>query len=167
MDSLNQSDEEVRIQGNSSAPAQDPNHPSRRSFTKYLTRAGLAALAAVLWAFFKARFSKPSYPQVVIAQAREIPVGGSKIFQYPRPVDPCIMIRTDTDSYIAYSRFCTHQACVVFYRPAQNGFECPCHGGFFSLADGSVLAGPPPRPLPRIVLERRGQNLVAIGVATA
>jgi Rieske Fe-S protein len=165
MDSFNQSDQEVLIHGDSSTPAQDPNYPSRRSFAKYLTLAA-TALAAGLWAFFRTRFSQSSYPQAVIAQAGDIPVGGSKIFQYPRPVDPCILIRTDTDSYIAYSRFCTHQACIVFYRAAQNGFECPCHGGFFSLADGSILAGPPPRPLPRIVLERRGQYLVAIGITT-
>ena len=36
--------------------------------------------------------------------------------------------------------------------------------GFFSIKDGSVLQGPPPRPLPRIVLETRGQQLVAIEV---
>ncbi len=171
MNSSRQGDEQVRKQGDPSLPGDDPSDAprqiSRRSFTKYLTIGGVVAIAAVVWAFFRARFKKPSYPQVVIAQAGEIPVGGSKIFQYPRPVDPCILIRTDADSYVAYSRFCTHQECIVFYRPAQNGFECPCHGGFFSLADGSVLAGPPPRPLPRIVLERRGENLVATGVATA
>jgi Rieske Fe-S protein len=41
---------------------------------------------------------------------------------------------------------------------------CPCHHGYFSAKDGSVLQGPPPRPLPRILLERHGQELVAIGV---
>jgi Rieske Fe-S protein len=34
----------------------------------------------------------------------------------------------------------------------------------YSVADGSVIAGPPPRPLPRITLEHRGNDLVAIGV---
>ena len=137
---------------------------SRRRFTRYFTLGGLVVVAASLWAFFRARFSKPAYPQIVVAQAGEIPIGESKIFQYPRPVDPCILVRTGEDSYVAYSRFCTHQECVVFYRPAQNGFSCPCHNGFFSLADGSVVEGPPPRPLPRIVIEKRGQDLVAVGV---
>jgi Rieske Fe-S protein len=137
----------------------------RRQFAKYLTLGGLALLAAAVWAYVRGRFSKPQFSDVVIARAGEIPVGESKIFQYPRPVDPCILVRTGEDSYVAYSRFCTHQACVVFYRPAQNGFSCPCHGGFFSLADGSVLEGPPPRPLPRIILERRGDDIVATGVS--
>jgi len=52
----------------------------------------------------------------------------------------------------------------VFYRPEQNRIVCPCHGGVYSVADGSVIAGPPPRPLPRITLEHRGNDLVAIGV---
>jgi len=52
----------------------------------------------------------------------------------------------------------------VFYRPEQNLIICQCHGGAYSVADGSVLAGPPPRPLPKITLERRGDDLVAVGV---
>jgi Rieske Fe-S protein len=137
----------------------------RRKFTKYLTLGGLALLAAAIWALVRARFGKQEASELVIAHAGEIGIGESKIFQYPRPVDPCILVRTGADSYVAYSRFCTHQECVVFYRPAQNGFACPCHGGFFSLADGSVLEGPPPRPLPRIILERRGDSIVATGVS--
>ena len=45
---------------------------------------------------------------------------------------------------------------------SSNRLECPCHQGFFSIADGAVLQGPPRRPLPRVVLERRGDELVAI-----
>ena len=140
---------------------------SRRTFAKYLTFGGIAAVAAATWAFVRWRFGGPQVSEVVVARAGEIAVGESKIFQYPRPVDPCILVRTSEDSYVAYSRFCTHQACVVFYRPAQNGFACPCHGGFFSLADGAVLEGPPPRPLPRIILDRRGDDIVAVAVAKA
>jgi hypothetical protein len=42
--------------------------------------------------------------------------------------------------------------------------ECPCHQGFFSVKDGSVSQGPPPRPLPQITLERDHAKLVAVGV---
>jgi Rieske Fe-S protein len=42
--------------------------------------------------------------------------------------------------------------------------ECPCHQGFFSVEDGAVLQGPPSRPLPRVLLKKQGENLVAIGV---
>jgi len=103
-------------------------------------------------------------PGLAIAGAADIPVGGSAIFQYPTPNDPCVLIRTGADTYVAYSRICTHAACPVFYQPGANVIACPCHGGVYSVADGSVLQGPPPRPLPRIRLERRGTTLVATGV---
>jgi Rieske Fe-S protein len=46
-------------------------------------------------------------------------------------------------------------------------FFCPCHLGSFDLASGRPLAGPPRRPLPRIVLENRGGILYAVGVEAA
>jgi Rieske Fe-S protein len=109
-------------------------------------------------------YHSQSSPPQVIARTDEIPVGGTKIFQYPTDVAPCILVRTAESNYVAYSRICTHNSCPVFYRPDENGFECRCHGGLFSIADGSVLAGPPPRPLPRIRLEIRGDQILATGV---
>jgi nitrite reductase/ring-hydroxylating ferredoxin subunit len=41
----------------------------------------------------------------------------------------------------------------VYYEKDQNRLECPCHQGFFSIADGSVVQGPPQRALPRVALE--------------
>ena len=98
----------------------------------------------------------------VIANAGEIPVGGVKLFQYPKPGEQCILIRTAEDAYVAYSQKCTHLSCAVFYSRAHDRLECPCHQGYFSVKDGSVLQGPPTRPLPRVVLERSGEELVAI-----
>ncbi len=102
-----------------------------------------------------------------MAQAEEIPVGGSKIFTYPTDSEPCILLRPTSDTYVAYSRLCTHASCPVFYQAQENRLDCPCHGGSFSVTDGSVLVGPPPRPLPRILIERRGPDLVATGIAVS
>jgi Rieske Fe-S protein len=41
---------------------------------------------------------------------------------------------------------------------------CPCHKGAFSSVDGRPLAGPPTRRLPRILIEQRGEDLVATGI---
>lgn len=101
---------------------------------------------------------------MVIAQVGEIPVDGSKIFSYPGDINPCLLLRPAENTYVAYSRICTHTSCPVHYRPEENRIICPCHGGVFSVADGSVLAGPPPRPLPRITLEQHGNDLVAVGI---
>ena len=100
----------------------------------------------------------------VVARAGEIPVGGSKIFSYPTDVAPCILLRPTEEVYVAYSRLCTHASCPLFYRSTENRLDCPCHGGAFSIADGSVLLGPPPRPLPRILVEERGPDIVAAGI---
>lgn len=123
---------------------------------------GLAALAAGIIVIYRGRAK--TYPALVVAQAGEIPVGGSKIFTYPTDVEPCILIHSPGDTYVAFSRMCTHASCPVYFRAGENRLDCPCHGGSFSAADGSVVSGPPPRPLPRIILERRGQELVATGI---
>ena len=91
-------------------------------------------------------------------------MGGVKLFNYPGAHDPCILVRTAADRFVAYSQKCTHLSCAVYYAPGKNRIECPCHEGYFAVEDGSVLQGPPPRPLPRITLERRGSELVATGV---
>jgi Rieske Fe-S protein len=138
--------------------------PTRRSFAKSIAVSVGAILIGGLYALRQWYHSR-STPAWVIAQAGEIPVGGAKIFQYPTDVAPCVLIHTGDASYVAYSRICTHNSCPVFYRPDENGLECRCHGGLFSIVDGSVLQGPPPRPLPRILLELRGNDIIAVGVA--
>jgi Rieske Fe-S protein len=125
-----------------------------------------AIVVGGLWAL-RTWYHSRSAPPRVIALAGEIPVGGTKIFQYPTDVAPCILVRTGERAYVAYSRICTHNSCPVFYRPDENGFECRCHNGLFSIVDGSVLEGPPPRPLPRILLEIRNNDILAVGVANA
>jgi len=44
------------------------------------------------------------------------------------------------------SNVCTHLGCRVRWIPDQEGFFCPCHNAVFA-KDGSVVDGPPPRPL--------------------
>jgi arsenite oxidase small subunit len=134
---------------------------SRREFHKLVALSGLATSGA---AWLLATGCSKTYPAQVVAQAGEIPVSGSKIFTYPSDIEPCLLLRPAETQYVAYSRICTHTSCPVFYHPEENRIICPCHGGVYSVADGSVLAGPPPRPLPRITLEQRGNDLVAIAV---
>ena len=50
------------------------------------------------------------------------------------------------DPPVALVATCTHLGCAVAWEG--NEFVCPCHGGRYG-ADGAVIAGPPPRPLPR------------------
>jgi Rieske Fe-S protein len=94
----------------------------------------------------------------------EIPVGGVRTFSYPTDRDACILVRTGTASCVAYSQKCTHLSCAVYYARERNRLECPCHQGYFSIADGAVLQGPPQRPLPRVMLEVQGGQVFAVGM---
>lgn len=141
----------------------DERYVNRRQFTKFLTLTSFAMLAGNLWILARSLFHRaPSYPRQPVAAADELAVGGVKIFAYPTALDPCILVRTGSDSYVAYSQKCTHLSCAVYYAKDQNRLECPCHQGFFSIADGSVLQGPPQRALPRVALEVQGGQLVAV-----
>ena len=143
--------------------AADERYVSRRQFSKFLTLTSLAMFAGNVWILVRSWMARqPSYREQIVARAGEIPIGGVKLFDYPGPKDQCIMVRTGADSYVAYSQKCTHLSCAVYYSQPHNRLECPCHEGYFSIKDGSVLQGPPTRPLPHVVLERRGDDLVAI-----
>lgn len=56
--------------------------------------------------------------------------------------------RAGENEFIAFSVNCTHLGCPVRWLPDAELFMCPCHGGVY-YKDGSVAAGPPPRPLVR------------------
>jgi nitrite reductase/ring-hydroxylating ferredoxin subunit len=141
----------------------DERYVNRRQFTKFLTLTSFGMMVGNLWILTKSVLHREaSYPRVAIAAIGEIPVGGVKTFNYPGANDPCILVRTGSDNYVAYSQKCTHLSCAVYYENEQNRLECPCHQGFFSITDGAVLQGPPQRALPRVALENKDGQLVAI-----
>jgi Rieske Fe-S protein len=143
----------------------DERYVNRRQFTKFLTLTSFAMLAGNIWILIRSWFHREvAYPVQQVGSIDGIPLGGVQLFNYPTPQDPCILVRTGGDSYVAYSQKCTHLSCAVYYSAEQNRLECPCHQGFFSVADGSVLQGPPQRPLPRITLKKKDEYLIATGV---
>lgn len=76
--------------------------------------------------------------------------------------------RSGEREFIAFSTYCTHTGCPVRWTEGAQMFMCPCHGGTFH-SDGSVAAGPPPRPLDRLsVRVQNGQvEIQPIGVPIA
>jgi len=139
---------------------------TRREFTKFLVLISAAATAGQAWLvarnLWRRRLGEP--PVLPVASLAQLPVGGVRGFNYPGPDDRCLLIRTGEDRFLAYSQRCTHLSCAVIPKPETGVIECPCHAGVFDLESGRPLAGPPRRPLPRIVLERRGDTLYAAGV---
>src|SRR5687768_15174736 len=141
--------------------------PIRQSEEHRVTRRQFAVFACCSAAVFGAAWlanGKLLAPRVatepkLIARTDEIPVGGSKLFLYPTESDPCILVRLETDRFAAYSQSCTHLKCPVYFKSESNHLVCPCHEGWFNAEDGRVLAGPPPRPLPRYPVEVRDQEI--------
>ena len=140
----------------------------RRQFAKFLVLTSFAMFAGNAWIWLRSLFARSAegFPRLQIGALSDIPVGGVKLFNYPGPNDNCILVRPSEDRVVAYSQKCTHLSCAVYYSREENRLECPCHEGYFSIDDGRVLQGPPPRPLPRIALEREGDHLIAIRVIT-
>jgi Rieske Fe-S protein len=53
----------------------------------------------------------------------------------------------DGENFTVYNGRCTHLGCNYSLDAEKKVFRCPCHTGFFDLKAGTVLGGPPPRPL--------------------
>lgn len=99
-----------------------------------------------------------------IASVGEIPIGGAISFTYPNSHEPCLLVRLTTSEFVAFNQKCTHLSCAVIPRPVEGSFYCPCHEGRFDLRTGVPTAGPPRRPLTRIVLEIQGRDIFAVAV---
>ncbi|MGV3614165.1 MAG: ubiquinol-cytochrome c reductase iron-sulfur subunit [Fimbriimonas sp.] len=144
----------------------EDHYVSRREFFKFmtLTSGGLALGSTALAAWSRVPRDHRAFEPVAVAKVTDLSVGRSIGFSYPRPDDLCILIQTGDGEYKAYSRRCTHLSCPVEYQADQARLYCPCHNGAFALKDGSVLQGPPPRPLPEIIVEVRGDQIFAKGI---
>lgn len=85
----------------------------------------------------------PVPPEDALTKTTDVPVGGGTIFKEEKVV----VTQPTAGEFKAFSAICTHQGCTV--GKVENGtIDCPCHGSKFRIADGSVAAGPAPRPLP-------------------
>lgn len=137
----------------------------RRQFTKFLVLTSFGMLAGNTWIWARSLIDDETadWPELTVARASELAPGTVRMFNYPGPHDPCILVRRTDGTLAAFSQKCTHLSCAVYYAAERDRLECPCHEGYFSAGTGRVLQGPPPRPLPRIRLEARGDEIVAVG----
>ena len=151
-----------------SVHAAEDAYVQRRQFTKFLVLTSLGMAAGNAWIWVKALGDEPraEWPQTVVGRVSEIAPGTVRFFAYPAETDPCILVRRTNGEFTAFSQKCTHLSCAVYYAAERDRLECPCHEGYFSAANGRVLQGPPPRPLPQVILEQRGDELVAVGLTT-
>ena len=149
-----------------SVHASEDAYVQRRQFTKFLVLTSFGMVGGNGWIWLKALTAEErhEWPEAVVGRVSDIAPGTVRFFAYPEPTDPCILVRRTNGEFTAFSQKCTHLSCAVYYAAEKDRLECPCHEGYFSAANGRVLQGPPPRPLPQVKLEQRGDELVAIGL---
>jgi Rieske Fe-S protein len=141
------------------------HYVTRRELTKFLTLgSGLLAGASAAIAAVGLLRRPGAAPRVRIGAAADVQPGRPLLFRYPTDEDPCIVVRLANRRLAAYSQVCTHLSCAVVHRPEEGALFCPCHHGVFSERDGRPVAGPPSRRLPRVRIERIGDDLFAVGV---
>lgn len=154
----------------------------RRSFLKLVLTLGAGATAASFISMFRLLTYIPppqggtlAWPVVKVANASTLDPSAPLRFNYPLVDTPSILIKVgypaengvgpDSD-IVAFSGICQHLGC--FYSPllaggspkcnsnfraaAPQGYCC-CHGGQYDFVHGgAVISGPPPRPVPRVIL---------------
>ncbi|MGE5892661.1 MAG: ubiquinol-cytochrome c reductase iron-sulfur subunit, partial [bacterium] len=96
------------------------------------------------------------FGRIVILKS-EVPAGKSKDIVVNNM--PAFIINRPDKGLIALSKVCTHLGCLVEYDGEGRRIVCPCHAGIYDL-EGNVLSGPPPKPLPRLLLRVEGENIV-------
>ena len=105
----------------------------------------------------------PAFAPARINGAETLALNSALNFHYPTQTDSAILVRSENGDYHAFGQKCTHLACPVYYAREHKRLECPCHEGAFDAATGTVLYGPPPRPLDVIEVEIRDGAVWAIG----
>jgi nitrite reductase/ring-hydroxylating ferredoxin subunit len=148
----------------------DDHYVTRRELTKFLTLgSALLACANCVLALVEAHSEVRAYASKRICASTALRANESLLFRYPTEEDPCILVRTREGHLVAFSQVCTHLSCAVTYRKEDGLLFCPCHNGVFDCRSGNEgavpLAGPPTRPLPRVLLEERDGDVFATGVA--
>lgn len=138
---------------------------TRRSFLKIANRVlGITGMAAVLGPviafFYPPKLEEVPSEPVFVGTLAELPVGSAKTVRFGRY--PALVINTP-EGIKAYSAVCTHFACVVKWDGKSNQIVCPCHEGYFNPQDGTVVSGPPPKPLDVLKITHSGGEIFVGG----
>jgi len=139
----------------------DATQVTRRDFAKFLCLVSGGLAVGSGYVAVKANFFPPDkiIGEHLVCKIDELPKGGTKTFILKGSTIPYVLIHLEDGEFRAYEQKCTHLSCAVFYKPNSGKIECPCHNGWFNARTGEVLAGPPPRPLPRLDVIVKGNEV--------
>ena len=151
----------------------EPRQPGRRNF--------LTAAVAALTSFIGGAIAVPAIGHMISPALRSGPkpllsLGNVDDFAVgePKRVDfvyyksdgwieeqtsgSAWVVRNGETDFVVFSPRCTHLGCPYGWNSEPKQFLCPCHDGVFAI-DGSVVSGPPPRPLDRFEHSVEGGKL--------
>jgi Rieske Fe-S protein len=141
-------------------PAFDP-HATPIPRRRMLAIMGMSTLAATgFGAFLAACKGPPVTVQLDVDPARLV-VGTPRevlftLQQGESAIDGSAwLVRKASGELVAFDPRCTHGLCRYRWSEEGGRFKCGCHDGHFAL-DGSVLNGPPPRPLGQFPVREAG-----------
>lgn len=148
---------------------------TRRNLLKTAGCAGAAALVLGGLAG-KASASGGNYPQVKIANIKNLTAGKTVKFDYPLAGRKNILVNLGCSvdggvgaekSIVAYSAFCTHLGCGVDMDKESGMLICECHQSIYDpKQSGKLIEGPSPSNLPMIALDvDKNGDIFAVGVA--
>jgi cytochrome b6-f complex iron-sulfur subunit len=119
---------------------------------------GISVLGERFLAFLYPVVPSEREVEVPIASRSALPPGGGMVVHSPVGH---IALEDVNGEVRAFSAVCTHLGCIVKWQPGPNQvWFCECHRGKYD-RDGRVTGGPPPRPLDRVPVEVRGDQIIA------
>lgn len=132
----------------------------RRFLDMLLAGQFLALFAAIVYPLLRYLFPSASADQdpaeVKVGPASELEPGNARLVRLgARPV---LVLKTKEGEVRALNATCSHLHCTVQFRKDAGDIWCACHDGRYDL-QGKNIAGPPPRPLERLVTEVRDGDL--------
>jgi Rieske Fe-S protein len=134
----------------------------RRSFLDWFLGASflstISAIAYPVWRYLIPPASgEPATQSVVAAQVAQLAPNTGLLFKFGSK--PGLLVRTREGDLKAFSAVCSHLDCTVQYKADAGQIWCACHNGLYDLS-GNVVSGPPPRPLDRLAVNIRGDEIV-------
>lgn len=104
-------------------------------------------------------------PLQEVGQVAEFEEGTPKFVTYKGTTtdEGVYVVNLGSEGWLALDFHCTHLQCGVNYVNGTKQFICPCHGGVYDLK-GRVQSGPPPKNLPRRVIQIQGNSVMVGGM---
>jgi cytochrome b6-f complex iron-sulfur subunit len=132
----------------------------RRNFLFVIVGTVGVALAGLtawpVWKYLAPGKKSGELEKITVARS-EVAVGKAHFFNFHG--QPAVVLQTKPGAFAAFSAVCTHLGCVVKWVTEKQEFLCPCHAGRFS-TDGTVLGGPPPKPLESLPVAVQGDQVL-------